>query len=202
MSQDRTPTSRQRQAEKSRAALVKVALGLFEKKGFGNTTIEEIARSAGVSVGSFYYYFKSKDEVFFELYRKADDYFKRTVARNLGLLAAEGARTPELVVQYFRHYARYNRRRGFDNITQLYNTKNGMFAAKGRYMQRLLTELIGAGQAAGELDPAPAPEELTDFFFIAARGVVYDWCIHGGAYDLVARMEQYMRKLVGSALPR
>ncbi|MFX1571664.1 MAG: TetR/AcrR family transcriptional regulator [Promethearchaeota archaeon] len=40
------------------------ALSVFEEKGFNNTRIKDITKKAGTSVGNFYNYFKSKEEVF------------------------------------------------------------------------------------------------------------------------------------------
>ncbi len=165
----------------------------MDKKGFSNTTIEEISRGAGVSVGTFYHYFKSKEDIFFDLYKKADEYFETTVAQRL---RTSGLSASEQVILFFKHYARYNKKRGFSNISQLYNTKNKFFAIKGRYMQELLKEVIEGGQARQEIQAEMSPEDATEFFFIASRGVVYDWCIHDGMYDLEKKMELYMKKLV------
>lgn len=40
------------------------ALSVFEEKGFNNTRIKDITKKAGTSVGNFYNYFKSKEEIF------------------------------------------------------------------------------------------------------------------------------------------
>jgi AcrR family transcriptional regulator len=53
-------------AEKKRAKklrLIKAATGLFAKKGFHLTTVDEITREAGVAKGTFYLYFKDKEEL-------------------------------------------------------------------------------------------------------------------------------------------
>ncbi len=39
------------------------SLSVFEEKGFNNTRIKDITKKAGTSVGNFYNYFKSKEEV-------------------------------------------------------------------------------------------------------------------------------------------
>lgn len=47
-----------------REALINAALELFMEKGYEGTIIRSITRRAGCEVGLFYYYFKSKDEIF------------------------------------------------------------------------------------------------------------------------------------------
>jgi AcrR family transcriptional regulator len=53
--------------EKSKKKLFDSAELLFGKNGYFDTTIHEIAREAGLSVGSFYLYFSSKHEILTEL---------------------------------------------------------------------------------------------------------------------------------------
>lgn len=49
--------------QKKRTALLSHAFSLFMKKGIGNTTISEIAQQAGVGKGTFYFYFKDKEDL-------------------------------------------------------------------------------------------------------------------------------------------
>ena len=44
--------------------LVKAAEECFSKQGYRNTTIKDIAQSAGLSVGGFYIYFESKYQIY------------------------------------------------------------------------------------------------------------------------------------------
>ena len=52
---------------KTREKLVKAAMELFARKGFDKTTVDEIVAKAGVAKGTFYLYFKSKDDLIKEL---------------------------------------------------------------------------------------------------------------------------------------
>ena len=47
--------------------ILKTALKLFSQKGYYATSIDDITREAGISKGLIYNYFKSKEEIFFEL---------------------------------------------------------------------------------------------------------------------------------------
>ena len=47
----------------SRAQLEQVAFGLFDRQGFEGTTIEDIARAAGIGRRTFFRYFASKNDV-------------------------------------------------------------------------------------------------------------------------------------------
>ncbi|MBC9711090.1 TetR/AcrR family transcriptional regulator [Streptomyces sp. TRM66268-LWL] len=53
-----------------RRRILDVSLDLFATKGFAATGVQEIVTKAGVTKGALYHYFKSKDEILFEIYGK------------------------------------------------------------------------------------------------------------------------------------
>lgn len=53
----------ERQKEAKKANLLEAAQALFLQKGFSKTSISEIAQRASVAKGTFYLYFKDKDDV-------------------------------------------------------------------------------------------------------------------------------------------
>ena len=52
------------------AALCEVALKLWAERGFDQTSVEAIAREAGIAKGTFYLYFESKDTLLLEVLRR------------------------------------------------------------------------------------------------------------------------------------
>jgi AcrR family transcriptional regulator len=48
--------------------LVGQSIRLFEKKGFSETSIQDIVDSIGVTKGTFYYYFSSKEELLMDIH--------------------------------------------------------------------------------------------------------------------------------------
>ena len=64
------------QKEKRKERIFKAAVWCFNKKGYYETTLDAIAAKAKVSKGSIYYYFKSKKELFLELFHyRVNKYF-------------------------------------------------------------------------------------------------------------------------------
>ncbi|OSZ65532.1 TetR/AcrR family transcriptional regulator [Hydrogenophaga sp. IBVHS2] len=64
---DDTPPVRQRRTRRKEARpgeLLEAALSLFVEKGFAATRVEEVAARAGVSKGTLFLYFPSKEELF------------------------------------------------------------------------------------------------------------------------------------------
>ena len=74
-----TSRPRQRRKETRPQELLDAALELFVEKGFAATRAEEVAHRAGVSKGTLYLYYPSKEEL-----------FKAVVRQKLSQLIAEG----------------------------------------------------------------------------------------------------------------
>ena len=64
-------SARQRRKEARPQELLEAALSLFVEKGFAATRSEEVAAKAGVSKGTLYLYFPSKEELFKAVVREA-----------------------------------------------------------------------------------------------------------------------------------
>ena len=60
---EKKTTTRQARAVETRKKIIQAAKVLIAAKGFADTSIEDIAKQAGVSTGSFYTYFKKKEDV-------------------------------------------------------------------------------------------------------------------------------------------
>lgn len=178
-----TMTLRQAQAIRTKNRILNAAITLMDEKGFNDTSIEEISKKAGVSVGAFYHYYKSKNDIFFETYKIFDDYLANEVAP---LLIQD--ETFDRIVTIFKYYARYNKNRGLDAVRQLYNTQNKYFIDKGRYIYILLEKVINAGQEKKEITRNMGAEGIADYLLIMARGVIYDWCLHEADYNLEEMM--------------
>ena len=61
---DAAPLRRSRRKEARPGELLDAALDLFVTKGYAATKVEEVARKAGVSKGTLFLYFPSKEELF------------------------------------------------------------------------------------------------------------------------------------------
>jgi AcrR family transcriptional regulator len=65
------PRPRRIDKEQRQSELLDAAFKLFAKNGFGATTIDDIAKQAGVAKGLVLFHFKSKEEVFQAVVRRA-----------------------------------------------------------------------------------------------------------------------------------
>jgi len=72
--------ARTRRGETSRAAIFGAALELFGERGYEATTMRAIAERAGVSLGSSYHYFASKEHLVLEFYRHTHELHLAAIA--------------------------------------------------------------------------------------------------------------------------
>ena len=70
---------REEKSEKSRRLLLDVALQLFSHRGYGATSVREIADTAHVSTGSVYHHFPDKESIFRTL---LDEYWAITQTKH------------------------------------------------------------------------------------------------------------------------
>ena len=92
----------ERRKEARPAELVAAALQLFANRGFAATRLEDVATVAGVSKGTVYLYFESKEQLFEAVVREA---ITPTLDRAEAMLASFEGPTPDLVRFLFELFA-------------------------------------------------------------------------------------------------
>src|SRR5512139_1632789 len=73
-------------SEATRRLLLERALVLFQKRGVEATTMRDIAKAAGLSLGAAYYYFPSKEALVFAYYEDNQADFEQLALRARGSL--------------------------------------------------------------------------------------------------------------------
>jgi AcrR family transcriptional regulator len=180
-------TSRAKQAVETKNRIYECGVNLIGKYGFDQITVEQIASEAGVSVGTYYYYFESKFELFKEMFKRADEYFLNKIADNL-----ESNIAPEQIVEFFEKYADFTYENGIEIVKKIYISDNKMFITENRPMQTILQSIIEKGQSSGEIPKSMSSIELTNMLFLVGRGVIFDWCLRDGTINLKATMKKVM----------
>lgn len=98
----RNRSERARRTERRRAQVLRAALACFIERGYTSSTMEDIRRASGVSIGSIYHHFGSKEELAVALHRA---YLQRWWALSEQVIRpGRNARsvTRDLVVSYLR----------------------------------------------------------------------------------------------------
>jgi AcrR family transcriptional regulator len=89
------PSLREQKKEQTRQGITEAAARLFAERGFDAVTVAEVARAAGVSEGTVFNYFPTKEDLFYD----------RMEAFEAALVDAVRARAPEeSVLDAFRRF--------------------------------------------------------------------------------------------------
>jgi AcrR family transcriptional regulator len=90
------------QATQTRDAIVGVCLRLFAERGFASTSVDEIARTAGITKGAIYWHFANKDALFTGILTLIRDVWTHTILRPLAADASPRTRLETLFDNYER----------------------------------------------------------------------------------------------------
>jgi len=193
---------RKRQSLERRERLFRAALDLFARKGFAETTVEDITNAADLGKGTFFNYFPSKEHIllaFGEMQlgklRAAADEARakneptRVFLRSLGArMTQEPIRNPSIIRILLQAF--------------LTNTpvRESMMDLQARVIA-VHTEMIRLGQERGEIrDDLPA-DVLAQVFRQTVFGTLLIWSLYGDA-TLLSRIEDAFEVLWTGLAPR
>jgi AcrR family transcriptional regulator len=101
--------SKSQQKEDTRRKILESAAEVFASKGFHGSVVDDIVRASGTSKGAVYFYFESKEQIFFSL---VEDYVTSlaqqmhlAVQRGRGLVAQVEGAVATLVRSFHSHPA-------------------------------------------------------------------------------------------------
>ena len=90
--------------EKRREEILAAAFEVFGRKGYHATTLSEIARACGIGQGTLYYYFPTKEEIFWGVYDAMMSQMEAFVRQRLSSLQTPQARLESLIQGIFESF--------------------------------------------------------------------------------------------------
>lgn len=186
--------TRKEQAAETKKLIFDTALQLLNEKEFNKITIRDIVKSANVSIGTFYNYYSTKLDVYYETYKIADEFFETTVKKELAPISDP----VEKLMRFFDYYAKYSSEITSLDLTRiLYNSANKCFDRNSQTgMMPLLIAILTEGISAGVFQTEKTVGELAQFLMISVRGQVYHWCTNDGSYNLRSAVADHVKMLL------
>ena len=177
-------TKRQENALKTRQKLLDTAEKLLKTNGFAALSVEDITNQAGVAKGTFYVYFKHKENIISEICR---GYFKQIeseisemkdwgIVEKLSLYFDNFMKAVEL---YGIHICREWIRASVDPDTAPDNTD----MTKWQYDVEMLKNIITKAIENGELKENTPVELLTHIIISELYGMMTCWCMSDGSFE-------------------
>jgi AcrR family transcriptional regulator len=162
--------------EARRAVILDAALRVFGQYGFRRTSMDDIAREAGIGKGTIYLSFASKEEVFQALSQRLA---QRMLAGAEAASRQPGTTADKLAAMHTAWFGTYaDTIRRSPHAADLLDAKHQLSAdliadAAGRY-KRLVRDALTEAVATGELDLEPAgltPDTAAEMLIASARGL-------------------------------
>jgi len=193
------PGPRSRKGAETRARLLESAKGVFEEAGFLDARISDIAEHAGLSHGSFYHYFDSKEQIFREVAEAQEELLTAPPSDHAEAEAEAAMSHVERIRRANRRYLeryRENARimgvieevsRYDSHVNEARMRSQRHFAERAEQSIRRLQE---AGAADAEVDPELAAVALGSMVArFAELWLVQDWA----AFDFDHAVDQLTR---------
>ena len=189
--------------QNTKSKIVQAAWKLFSEQGYDNTTIEDIVELSGTSRGSFYHYFDSKDSIIASMTFVVDDEYKRIMEN-----VPEDMNAYDKLMHLNREICKFIENTLTVEMTaQLFGSQLGVtheriMNNRDRYYYKALRTIIEKGIANGEISGDFTVNEVINAYSMLERGLVFDWCLCSGEYNLPAYSQQMMNLLMKSFLPK
>jgi AcrR family transcriptional regulator len=170
-------------ADGRRAEVITLAAGLFDRRGYANVSMEQIAAAAGIAKPTLYHYFRAKDEILRGIHETFIDVLleRQDERRRLGLAPADlllGAMTDIFgLMETHRGHVRVF----FEHHRELPDEARNEIRVKRDRYEQLIRDAVTEGIRTGEFRDVD-PETAT----LAVFGIcnwAYQWWRPGGTAD-------------------
>ena len=189
-------------AKNTRGRIISAAWKLFYEQGYADTTVEDIVFESETSKGSFYHYFDGKDALVGTLAYVFDEKYEALMDTMDPALGA----MEKLVYLNHELFAMIDGGISMDLLARLLSTQLARgekhLLDRNRLYFRLLRQIITQGQAADQLRTDRTVNELVKAYALWERALLYDWCLCGGEYSLVAYTDEMTPMFLESFRPR
>ena len=192
---------RSRKGVQTRARLVDAAKIVFERDGFLEARVSDIAKEAGLSHGSYYHYFDSKEQLFREVARLQEA--RLTAPPDDGAEAGAGGADPPPPVErirranrrYLERYRDEARIMGvIEQVSRYDDHVNEVRMDRMKHFAERSERAIRSWQAAGLVDPAVDPGIAADALGAMTARFAEMWLVQGyRAYDFDDAVDQLTR---------
>lgn len=185
---------RQQKSERNKKHIFDCAIALFREHGYHSVSVEDIVSASDTSVGTFYYYFKSKEEIpILYLKNYAHTAYEEYEQNVLDLANERGVSASERLFNFilFSHISSHAGGEEFLRIAMSYLLREETGQTAYKYMldpdrpfARMCKKLISEGQKNGEFRTDRTVDELFSTLSLFSNGIDERWYISRGSFSI------------------
>jgi TetR/AcrR family transcriptional regulator, acrAB operon repressor len=180
-----------KEAAITRKKILNVALSVFSIRGYSTSTLEDIAREAGVTRGAIYWHFKGKAEIYNSLLHEFSERIQFITQQAI----SEGGTFKQLLRRVFVRLLTIieddNDLRATIEITLFKTAMNPELEPSrkeqlesSRTLINGITNTMQQGIDAGELRNDLDPSDMARSFLALQNGIMYQWLADPGYFSL------------------
>ncbi|NLC55092.1 MAG: TetR/AcrR family transcriptional regulator [Erysipelothrix sp.] len=180
--------------------IIDVAIKLFNDQGFSKVSVNEIIEKVGISKRTFYYHFKSKEEILKDFYKIPSEI---TVLMLEAMLDKE-TNVEKLFALYrprIQHFTNTGQNISKQIIISNLKDNKGTFKSNKEKRQKIRLveiDLIKKAQAGNEIENMSNPEDLVDILLSSMIGTIVLWVIQENNFDsLLSKIEKDAKIILG-----
>ena len=187
---------RQESAKLTRENIVQAAKMLHEERGLSNVSVDEIVAKANVSKGSFYVYFRRKEDVASEIAFRQFDALKESLEQLPGTAAVKLGRFLTESVRYIEEQGLSICKEWMKSAVSP-NGEDNSGVAKFSFDRDFILKTIFSAKENGEISGDAPVESLTDMIMAEYYGCVTMWSMTDGNFPMLKCIEQFADTLSG-----
>ena len=190
-------SKQQRKSKETKERIFQAAKRILQKSGYEELSIKNICEEAGVSNGSFYHHFKTKDDLlsYYIEYQPSIDPDRLELPKN-----KEDAK--ETIIHVYLNYVKYCKELGVEFMAGYYTPHNQALNPTIRTerpypivtVQHYLERALGANAIQLNLKI----EEITTDIRMIVIGNVFEWAMRNGDADFEGNMRRSLSHYLDS----
>jgi AcrR family transcriptional regulator len=194
------PASRPGRGVQARRELMDIAIDCFARYGYQATSIDRIARAAGVTKGALYYHFKDKEELLLEAVKNRIGQFERRVSGDLTPIRSAPDALRRLALVCLEHATKSNHRRLIVTLMVESLDTNPRLAGEFRAMMQRFRHFLGGivrlGQETKQFRTGVDARLAAEVYAGAVMGAEIQYYQDPKRFDLAATLDAFVDQYV------
>lgn len=192
-------SKQQRKSKATKEKIFQAAKAILKKKGYEELSIKNICEEAGVSNGSFYHHFKTKDDLL-------SYYIEEQPSINPDVLELpeNASEAKEAIIRVYLNYVEYCEELGVEFMAGYYDTKNQALNVAIRterpYPIVTVQNYVERAVEAGKIRLDGEIEGFTTDIRMIVIGNVFEWCLRNGEVDFKGNMRRSLGRYLDSTI--
>lgn len=173
----------------TKETMLEQAILIINRKGYENVTVEQICEELGVTKGSFYHHFKSKNDLIFQRYKLLEGQISDYYNKRINLPAKEQLKAMfDWYIDYFSNKNFYE----VGIILQFSMDKKWKnFGVANIFQKKIMTNIIRRGLEEKVFRKGLDPTDVTEFIYFNIYGILVQWISSPEKVDIELNLNHY-----------